>query len=121
MSILTDIQGDTSNVLSDWDEAITFYRCTAEVSTAGEGISTWSTSLVTIGDVQAVEGGRRGESAVPGYEWAPDFKVFMRKGIDVQAGDRFKHEGLTLYVQRLRYDEDKLVVYASRRMKDATL
>lgn len=120
MSILTDVRADTSNILADWQEAITFERCTASISTGGEEALTWSTNLVTVGDVQAVRMQRRAVIAPGGFEFSPEYQVFIRHGLDVKEGDRFTQDGFKIYVNSIVRDEDKLLLLGARRSKDAT-
>ena len=118
MSILTDVQADTSNILADWQETVSLARATVCVTTAGEEVPTWATSLVTKADVQSIRAGRRTRLLEAGLEFTPEYQVYFRQGVDVLEGDRFSFDGFTVYVDMVLRQEDKLVAISSRRSKD---
>ena len=119
MTILTDVQADTSNILADWEESVTWERePDAGASTAGEEIGDWVTNLVTSGDWQSIRAGRRTRILEAGLEFSPEYQGYFRQGVDIKEGDRTTIDGFTVYADMVLRQEDKTVVIASRYSKD---
>lgn len=122
MSLLTDVRGDTSNIISDWGETITFQRATNAViaNSGGELSQTWYTSLVTSCDVQEIEVPSKGRAEIDigGFGFAPEKAVYLRHGLDVREGDRFSADGFYFNVNMVVRDEDKIIAMAKRKEKE---
>lgn len=114
------MRADTSNIIDDWTETISFLRATHASITGygGEFTQTYSTNLTTGCDVQPMNPRSRPLITLAGQQFQPDVMVILRHGSDVVSGDRFTFAGDLHYIQHVRPDEDKVIAWASAKALD---
>jgi hypothetical protein len=117
------LRGDTSSIISDWEDAITLFRATWAPSTngAGERKATWAQFLVTTCDIQETPGRFRTKTRVidTGLNYVPEKEVYFRHGLDLRINDRFAlSDGHTYYINIIIYDEDKIQTFAGKHPRE---
>ena len=122
---LTSLKQDTSSIIDDWEDTVTWFVATTALVTngGGERRKTWASHLTTTADVQVLEsvftGTRRRASITEGgAEFQAELMVVHRQGVNVAEGMRFTFQNKLQYARAIDHEEDHLMVFCSRKTRD---
>jgi hypothetical protein len=113
MSFVTNMQADTTAILTDWQETLTVKRSSKVYGAAGMATETWATQGTFSGHWQPVSGSVI--RAEQGLEVKSDAMIVTATSIDVLAGDQiYRADGSFEYVHYVKAYKGHTTIFLTK-------